>query len=611
MSRLLYQYVHQFGRKLVQRRLLEPIEEPESPTTYLDVLDLVILGVGRSLGAGIYIVAGAVAKYIAGPAIIISFLVAALSSLLSGLCYAELWAQVPRSGSVYLYSYVTMGQLYAFITGWNLILTLFIATVCVAKVWSYSLDSLIGNHISQALEGTFSPYMPSFLATFPDFVALALVLVMIGVLIPQARVSSLVIKVFTGMKAFVPIFMIISGFIKGDLHNWQLTEEDYRSNTSESSDIYKTGGLGPLGSGGFVPFGLDGILQGAALCFYAYFGFESFISFHPAGKEARNPQRSIPLSMVISTFICFLTYFGLSAALTLMVPYYQIHPYSPLPQAFLHVGWDPARYIMAVVFLCALLYSLLGAMFVMSQLICEMADDRLLFWDLAQIHARTGTPVMAITASGFLAGVMALLFDLLDIVELMIIGVLLAYTLGTFSVLILRYQPRQNFVKNEKTEEETEMEPTLEGNPLDSEPEAGTSNILKSLWFPPSTIPTQKSGQIVYGCAFLLVLLMLILSLILAQWPSQVFSGDPVLTTVAVLLLLLITGVTAIIWRQPQDPTPLMFRVPAVPVLPLVSIFMNVYLMTKINTWTWTQIGISNAIGFVIYFGYGIRYSSG
>ncbi|XFF87578.1 hypothetical protein AB1E18_013797 [Capra hircus] len=542
MLRLLYQYVHQFGQKLVQRRLLDPVEEPESPTTYLNILDLVILGLGRSLGAGIYIVAGAVAKYIAGPAVIISLLVAALSCVMCGLCYAELWARVARSGSVYRYSYVTMGQLYAFITGWNRILSLFVATACVAKVWSYSFDSLIGNHISQTLEGTFSPHMPSFLATFPDFVALALVLVMIGGLVPGACMPSLVIKVFTGMNVFVPIFMIISGFIKGDLHNWQLTEEDY-GNASESSDIYRTGGLGPLGSGGFVPFGLDGILQGAALCFYAYFGFEAILT--------KGNMRSIPLSIVISVFICFLMYFGFLAALTLMVPYYQIYHYSPFPQAFLHVGWDPARYVMAVVFLCALLYSLLGAMFVMSQLVREMADDRLLFRHLAQIHARTGTPVMAIAASGLLAG-----------------------------------------------------------NPLDSEPEAGTSNILKSLWFPPSTISTRKSGQIVYGCAFLLVLLIIILSLVLAQWPSQVFSGDPVLTTVAVLLLLLITGVTVIIWRQPQDPSPLMFRVPAMPVLPLVSIFMNVYLMTKINTWTWTQFGIANAIGFVIYFGYGIRYSS-
>ena len=152
MLRLLYQYVHRFGQKLVQRRLLDPVEETESPTTYLNILDLVILGVGRSLGAGIYIVAGAVAKYIAGPATIISLLVAALSCVMCGLCYAELRAQVPCSGSVYLYSYVTMGQLCAFIIGWNLILYLVIGEMMEwGKVWILRSGSEVGGGLGFSL----------------------------------------------------------------------------------------------------------------------------------------------------------------------------------------------------------------------------------------------------------------------------------------------------------------------------------------------------------------------------------------------------------------------------------------------------------------------------
>ncbi|OWK15787.1 hypothetical protein Celaphus_00004848, partial [Cervus elaphus hippelaphus] len=340
-----------------------------------------------------------------------------------------------------------MGELHAFVIGWNLLLYL-----------------------------------------VADFISLGLVLLM------------------TGLNLFVPIFMILSGFIKGDLHNWQLTEQDYRANTSGSSSTFS---LGPLGSGGFVPFGFEGILQGATILFTSCFGAHSIVT---AGKEAPNPQRSIPLSMVISIFIGFLAYSGVSAALTLMVPYYQIYPYSPLPQAFLQVGWDPAAYVMAVVLLCTLLYRsvswfphllsdsqvsqplglrvnrkdtiFLWAMVSMFQLIYAMAADGLLFQVLAQIHTHTGTP-----------------------------------------------------------------------------------------------------------------------------WPSQVFSGDPGLTTVIVLLLLLITGVTVIIWRQPQSPIALHFRVPALPVLPLVSIFVNIYLMIQMDAGTWVQFGIWMGIGSVIYFGYGIRHS--
>uniref|UniRef100_A0A8C3WYE1 Cationic amino acid transporter C-terminal domain-containing protein n=1 Tax=Catagonus wagneri TaxID=51154 RepID=A0A8C3WYE1_9CETA len=550
---MLWQYICLFGQRLVRRKILEPVEDQM-----------------------------ALVKYVAGPSIVICFLVAALSSVLSGLCYAELAARVPRSGSAYLYSYVTVGQLCAFITGWNLILFFVFGIAAMAKAWSSIFDNLIGNHISRVLQETFSLNVPQLLAKYPDFLALGLVLLLMGVLVLGAGVSALVNQVFTGINLLVLNFIIISGFIKGDLHNWQLTEEDYKLAASRTNHTYR---LGPLGSGGFVPFGFEGILQGAAFCFYAFVGFHIIGT---KGKEALNPHRSIPLGIVISLSICFLAYFGVSA------------PENPLPQAFFQVGWAPAGYVVTVGILCVLSFRLLINMLTMPHVMREMADDGLLFRGLARVHGRTDTPVLAVLATGTLLGILTLLFTFRDLVNLMSIGILLSYTLVVFSVLIVRYQSGQNFSKKEKAEKETEMKPIVVASPLEFVPETGTSNTLKSLCDPISTAPTLKSGQIVCGCVLLLVLLLTILSLILAQWPSRVFSGDPGFTTGAVLLLLLITGVTVIIWRQPQNPSPLHFKVPALPVLPVLTIFLNLYLMMQMTSVTWAQFGIWNAVGKAI-----------
>lgn len=606
--KMLWQNLHQFGQKLVRRRPLAANEQSESSLSRcLTTLDLVSLGVGSTLGAGVYVLAGEVAREKAGPSIIICFLIAALSSVMSGLCYAEFGARVPCSGSAYLYSYVTVGQLLAFITGWNLILNYVIGAASVARAWSAAFDGLIGNHISQAMQTTFPIQVPSFLAKYPDFFALGLVIVLTGILALGARESALVTRVFTGVNLLVLCFVSLSGLINGKLHNWQLTEDDYKLALLESNN---TDSLGPMGSGGFMPFGLKGILRGTATCFFAFIGFDCIAS---TGEEARCPQRSIPLGIVTSLFICFLMYFGVSGALTLMIPYYQININSPLPQAFIHVGWGPARYAVAVGTLCALSSSLIGSIFPVPRVVYSMAEDGLLFRKLAYVHPRTHTPVLATVLCGIIAAFMAFLVELSDLVDLSSIGTLLAYTLVTFSVLILRYQPDQvlSSCKREKSESAAvELEPGLEPSscmePISPE---GMPGIARTLCIPTNTTPTLRSGRIVYGCASLLVLLLMLLCLILTQWSTQLFSGDPVLIAMAASLLLLTVGVITVIWRQPQSTTPLHFKVPALPVLPALSIFVNIYLMMQMTSGTWFRFGIWMVIGFAIYFGYGIQHS--
>ncbi|XP_012883088.1 PREDICTED: cationic amino acid transporter 3-like [Dipodomys ordii] len=600
-----FQAVRHLGWKLMRRRPLQ-LSGTESPLSRcLNTLDLVALGVGSTLGAGVYVLAGEVAREKAGPAIVICFLVAALASVLSGLCYAEFGARVPGSGSAYLYSYVTVGQLLAFITGWNLILSYVIGAAGVARAWSAAFDGLTGNHISDALVSKFPMSAPGILAKYPDFFALGLVVVLTGLLALGVRESALVTRLFTGVNLTVLTFIILSGFLKGNLRHWRLTSQDYKQAEARNSSY----SLGDLGTGGFAPFGLPGILRGAATCFFAFIGFDCIAT---TGEEARHPQRSIPLGIVLSLFICFLMYFGVSASLTLMVPYYQVHTESPLPFAFVYVGWAPARFAVAVGTLCALTSSLLGSMFPVPRVIYAMAEDRLLFGTLARVHSRTHTPILATVISGLIAAMMAFLVELSDLVDLTSIGTLLAYSLVSFSVLVLRYQPDQKASSEKRERDTVEMRPVSHTAPPEAASGGGSGGcmrLLKSLCLSSDNTPTQASGRVVYICASLLVLLLTTLSLVLAQWPQQLFNGDTVNVGVAAGLLGLMAVLTLVIWRQPQSGAHLHFRVPFLPVLPLFSIFVNVYLMMQMTAATWTRFGIWMVIGFTIYFGYGIRHS--
>ncbi|NXA70607.1 CTR1 protein, partial [Mohoua ochrocephala] len=593
-----------FGKKLIRRRMVDLSSNDTHFARCLSTLDLVSLGVGSTLGAGVYVLAGEVAKEMAGPSIVLCFLVAAFSSVLAGLCYAEFGARVPKAGSAYLYSYVTVGEMWAFIAGWNLILSYVIGTASVARAWSAAFDNIIGNHISTFFANKTSMHLPGVLAERPDFFAVILILLLTLLLAFGVSESALVNKIFTALNLLVLSFVIIAGFIKGDIKNWQLSEKNcVNCSQSDSPDGMKKA----FGSGGFVPFGLEGILTGAATCFYAFVGFDCIAT---TGEEARNPQRSIPIGIIVSLFICFVAYFGVSASLTLMVPYFLLNKNSPLPEAFKAVGWESARYAVAVGSLCALSTSLLGSMFPMPRVIHAMAEDGLLFKCLSRIHSRTKTPLIATIASGFFAAVLAFLLDLKDLVDLMSIGTLLAYSLVAVCVLILRYQPRQPnspqamemLELNGNEEERVIMNPTITA----ASAQHKETSFVVMLFNPPGDTPTALSGRIVYVCVAVIATLITIICVVLTLNVAALKEASVGYVVVLVLLLVALLILTIIIWRQPQSNAQLNFKVPFLPLLPIFSIFINILLMVQLSAGTWVCFAVCTVVGFIIYFTYGI-----
>ncbi|NXK60587.1 CTR1 protein, partial [Sylvietta virens] len=598
------QKITNFGNQLLRRKNVDCTREDSRLSRCLNTFDLVALGVGSTLGAGVYVLAGAVARENAGPAIVISFLIAALASVLAGLCYGEFGARVPKTGSAYLYSYVTVGELWAFITGWNLILSYVIGTSSVARAWSATFDEIIGQHIGKFCKKYMTMDAPGVLAKYPDIFAVVIIIILTGLLAFGVKESALVNKVFTCINVLVLGFVVISGFVKGSVKNWNLTEQDiyntshsiFKDNQTQEEKLY--------GDGGFMPYGWKGVLSGAATCFYAFVGFDCIAT---TGEEVKNPQKAIPIGIVSSLLICFVAYFGVSAALTLMMPYYQLDTNSPLPNAFKYVGWDGANYAVAVGSLCALSTSLLGSMFPMPRIIYAMAEDGLLFKFLAKVNEKRKTPLVATVTSGATAAVMAFLFDLKDLVDLMSIGTLLAYSLVAACVLVLRYQPEQPNLAYQmaRSTEETDNNESVSTSESQAGilPEEEEKFSLKAILCSTDSDPSKFSGSVVNISTFTIGFLIVGICILTSLEPNILIN------TVQVIAAILVVTVIFIIRKQPESKTKLSFKVPFLPFLPVGSIFVNVYLMMQLDAGTWIRFAIWMLVGFIIYFTYGIWHS--
>jgi APA family basic amino acid/polyamine antiporter len=388
----------------------------------LGPLALTSLGVGAIIGAGIFVMTGLAARDYAGPSLMLSFVVAGVGCALAALCYAEFASMIPVAGSAYTYAYATLGEIFAWIIGWDLVLEYAIASCAVAHGWS---------HYFQAFLALFDLHLPPALAVDPmsatpdvvagafhlgsipmvfDMPAAVIALLLTVVLVVGIRESAGLNSAIVLLKLGIVLFVIAVGSVHVDPANWH-------------------------------PFlhaeqGWRGIFSGAAYVFFAYIGFDS-ISTH--AEEARNPERDVPIGILVSLALCTILYIAVAGVLTGMVKYTTIDIDAPIAHAFAAAGLPVATFIIAFGAVAGITSVLLVMMLSQARILLAMARDGLLppsFF--AAVHPRFRTPHRATILVGVIVATVAALLPLQVLAELVNIGTLFAFVVVCAAVLIMR-----------------------------------------------------------------------------------------------------------------------------------------------------------------------------
>jgi APA family basic amino acid/polyamine antiporter len=403
-----------FARKSVAL-LQQEMESENRLRRVLGPIALTALGVGCIIGAGIFVLTGLAAHDHAGPALVLSFVIAGLGCTFAALCYAEFASMIPVAGSAYAYAYATLGELIAWIIGWDLILEYGMASSTVAYGWSkYFLHflELFGIQIPVHLAN--DPFsVPGAWFNLPAF---TVVLLITGILVVGIRESAGFNAAMVVLKLAVVLFVIAAGVPYVNAENWTP----------------------------FLPFGWVGVASGAAYVFFAYIGFDS-VSTH--AEEARNPQRDVPIGIIASLLLCTALYIAVAAVLTGMVPYAEIDIDAPIAAAFALHGLKWAVFIISLGAVAGITSVLLVLMLSQSRVLYAMARDGLLPYDFfGNVHPRFRTPHKATMLTGLIVATIAALFPIHALAEMVNIGTLFAFVVVCAAVLIMRYtapeQPR-------------------------------------------------------------------------------------------------------------------------------------------------------------------------
>ncbi|KAL4089632.1 hypothetical protein QTP88_024642 [Uroleucon formosanum] len=571
------------GKKLNRKKTMAGVvRESSMLDRVLTTTDLTALGVGSTIGVGVYVLPGALSKYVAGPAVVVSFFIAAVASVFAGLCYAELSSRVPRAGSAYSYAYIAVGELAAFIVGWNLLLEYTIGGASIARGMSLYIDSLTNKTMETAFRGLYEIELP-YLSEYFDFFAMFIVLLFSVALACGLKDSVRLNNLFTLLNCAIMVIVIVGGSFHIDFKNWSLPKAEVPN---------------WAGEGGFWPYGLQGALQGAATCFYGYVGFDCIAA---SGEEVKNPQKSLPLAIVLSLFIVFLAYSGVSAVLTLMIPYYAQDANMPLSHAFHVIGWTPLKWIIGVGAVFGMCACMFGSMYPLPRILYAMSNDGLIFKSLGKVHPRFKTPFFGTIFAGIITGFFSALLNLQQLVDMMTIGTLLVYVMVAVCVLYTRYQEQSDFDYDILADEYIESTALVT-----IKVQYTKRQILKQLFnFHKFVRANSLSSYVASLQTTCFTIVCFPLGLYLSHWYELNSTHWIIVQVLVGVMILQLVSIT----MQPASKTPVAFKVPLVPLTPALSIFINIYLMFFFDIYTWTKFIIWMIIGFAIYFGYGITHS--
>ncbi|HET7326536.1 MAG TPA: amino acid permease [Nocardioidaceae bacterium] len=412
-----------FRTKSVQQTLRD-IDEPEHRLTRtLRLPHLVAFGIGIVIGTGIFTLTGQQAAVSAGPGVTLSFVIAGAVSVLAALCYAELSSSVPAAGSSYTYSYAALGEIVAWIIGWDLILEFALGAAVVARGWSSYLADLLG--------------LPPVLFTeqAPVNVGAGLVVLVLGyVALVGIRQSARLTSGLVVLKVAICLFVIVAGAFFVKLANWTpfIPEPQPRQSSTAGLDqplIQALIGAEP------AAFGVAGVLAAAAVVFFSYTGFEAVANL---AEESENPRRDIPRGVIYTLVLATLLYVGVSLVVTGMAPYSQLNTASPLARAFDLVGLGWASTLVSIAAVTGLTSVILVDIVTMSRIGFSMSRDGLLPRALSRVHRRWGTPYRLTLIITVAVAVMAALVPLEALAEMVSIGALFAFLLVAIGVLVLR-----------------------------------------------------------------------------------------------------------------------------------------------------------------------------